>query len=269
MFKRDYSNLNTAEAAALAAFDAARLASKNKFRSISHESKLLSEFPAIEYNRSYFPNNHMSYHDLKIRKMEYRGKLHRFKKLIYDKKTNEQEILNYIKKEEAYFIIASIVKNYTDWGHHDLYVFREFPIGTQYRADFVISGKNSFGYHFLFVEFEGAYGSIINNNGDFGTTIRKGISQVEDWESFIVKNFAHLKPIFDSKKNNSRQLPDEFYEYDPVKISHCVVAGRRNDFCAKSSRKKHEQHGRDSKFKLLHYDNVIECTERLLRDGLF
>ena len=59
----------------------------------------------------------------------------------------------YIKSNQKWFIPLSILKAY-DFGHHFSCVVPEFQLGSQYRLDYLLVGKNSLGYQFVFVEFE-------------------------------------------------------------------------------------------------------------------
>lgn len=264
MFNRDFFTLDASESAALVKLQTLRSKSSNPpYQPISSQLQILNDFPAIKSNISYFPNNYINYFSFKKHNTECKDKFDRFKLLIDRNDCKERDILNFIRDEEALFIISSIQKKYTNWGHHDLYVFREFKIGTSFVADFLIVGKNSYGYHFLFVEMESVIGSIVNQNGDFGVCIKKGFSQVDDWESFLMKNFDHLKTEFEKFSKKIRPLPDEFSEFDVSRVSYCVIVGRRNDFNEKALTKKHRDHGSESKKILLHYDNLIECTEDL------
>ena len=70
-----------------------------------------------------------------------------------DKATKENDIQSYIKRNEKWFIPLSILKNY-DFGHHYACVVPEYSLGSEYRVDYLLIGKNSIGYQFVFVEFE-------------------------------------------------------------------------------------------------------------------
>ena len=63
-------------------------------------------------------------------------------------------------------------------GHHGAYLFPEFPLGTSYKADYLLIGNGSGGHEFIFIELENPKGNITLQNGELGNTFRKGILQV-------------------------------------------------------------------------------------------
>lgn len=228
--------------------------------------EILRPHPAIYYYDSLFPNNYLLCFDITDKKDIFKKSLVEFKYLISNKDTTERNILNFIKNDEAFFLIGSIVKKYSDWGHHGLYLFPEFQLGTDYKVDYLLVGKNSHGFHFMFIELENVHKNITTKSGGFGETIRKGIHQIELWEIWLEKNYGHLKPIFDKKKNTIKVLPNEFFELDKTRVSFCVVAGRSSSYNEFSNRLR-RKYKDDSKIIILHYDNIIDCAEKTLREG--
>ncbi len=222
--------------------------------------------PAVAFNLSLFPNIRivLEFLDGNLENSQPELILENFKLLLNERRIRERDILNFINKNYGYFIPASIAIDYSNWGHHELYVFPEFPLGTNFIADYLIVGKNSDGYHLMFVELETAYDSISNKNGEFGSSIRKGLSQISEWQHWLEKNYSHLKPIFEKHKSDFSVIPDELFEYDSTRISFAIVCGRRIDFNPKTRllRRKELQNNRTI---ILHYDNIIELSERMVR----
>ena len=72
---------------------------------------------------------------------------------VLDNAQKENDIQKYIKDNKKWFIPASIFEDY-DFGHHEAYIVPEQALGSEYRVDYMLLGKNSLGYHFVFVEFE-------------------------------------------------------------------------------------------------------------------
>lgn len=222
-----------------------------------------------KYLKPLFPNNYLGNEELREKEDDFRNSLIGFSALISNQKVTERDVLNFIKTDKAYFLIGSIVKNYTNWGHHKLFVFPEFPLGVDYKVDYLIAGKNSHGYHFMLVELENIYKHITIKDGNFGETIRKGIRQVESWKIWLEKNFTHLKPIFEKSKNEVKQLPDEFYQYDSTRVHYCVVGGRRQNFSNSLSNRLRRKYKDDSKIYILHYDNIIDCFIKVLKESKY
>ncbi|WP_181950451.1 Shedu anti-phage system protein SduA domain-containing protein [Shewanella woodyi] len=226
-----------------------------------------SDYPeAVRNHVQLFPNNFLDPIDLSKKLIENKDKLSRFKQLFDSEDLKERDILNFIRDEKSYFIVGSILKRNFRFGHHGVYLFREFPLGTSFRSDFLIVGLNSEGYHFVFVEFESPFGSITKKNGNIGSSIRKGIEQIDDWDHWIDSNFSTLKEIFLKQKSNDKSLPDEFISLDKTRVNYVVVSGLRKNFSQTTYRQRRKLFD-DQSILLLHYGNVIEGAKYALSVG--
>ncbi len=177
---------------------------------------------------SLFPNHNLM--DPRVEDISvYRKTLNRFVELVENRSTIERDILNFIRDERAYFIVASLLKKY-DFGHHGRYFFREFQLGTSCKADFLIIGKGSGGYRLIFVEVENIYGRVTDKNGDLGEIFRKGLNQIDDWKTWLDSNYGSLREIFYKSKGKYENLPKELIDYDSTRINFVVIGGRRSDF---------------------------------------
>jgi hypothetical protein len=98
-------------------------------------------------------------------------------------------------------------------------------------------------------------------------TIRKGLNQIDDWKSWMDKNFTTLKNVLVKLKNPNLNLPTEFYEFDNTRFHYVVVAGRRENFSEKTYRLSRtlKQHGTI----VIHYDNIIDETKKLIESGRY
>lgn len=210
---------------------------------------------AYYHNSSLFPNNYILF-DGDRHNGTITEKLDAFSALVKDDKTTERDILNYIKRTESYFILESLLPKFNT-GHHDAYLFREFELPSNYVVDFLLVGKNSGGYEFIFIEFESPNIEITLKDGSLGTAFRNGIKQIEDWDLWIDSSFFALKNVFKNYKNPHIKLPEEFYELDKTRIHFMVIAGKRKDFNSKTYRLKRK--GKNG-IKILHYDNLIDET---------
>ena len=187
-----------------------------------------------------------------------------FRALLDTPDVNEQKMLNFLNGKHAYFIVASILGSYYSFGHHQAFLFREFPLGTSYRVDYFLAGKSSGGWSFVFVELESPNHNITLANGELGSSFRKGLNQVADWDSWLDANFSSLRETFGKCKNPKVSLPSEFVVLDKSRVHYVVVAGRRTDFQDKtySTRRKKL---RDSSELLLHYDNMVDAAQDIIR----
>ncbi|RYX80373.1 DUF4263 domain-containing protein [bacterium] len=231
--------------------------------------KQLSKFhelmPDAAYHyESIFPNNYLNIKHLKD--VEYLKNLNNIFENLLNTNPGEREILNFISFNKAYFLIGSIMKSSFNFGHHAAFAFKEFALPPNFIADYLLIGKNSGGYEFIFVELESPTGAIVNSDGTFGATIRKGIKQIEDWDAWIESNFAHLVLLFQKHQGLHKALPTEFLQLDKSRIHYSIVAGRRNDFKEKTYRAKRKLL-RERNILLLHYDNLIDGTKLFYNSG--
>ncbi len=221
-----------------------------------------SKYPvAIRHYLSLFPNNHLDVIPI-WKGVKLVEQIDKFTKLINDKSNGERGILNFIKDENAYTIVGSILGDY-NFGHHSAYIFPEFQLGVSYKADYLLIGKNSGGYEFIFIEFESPSDRIVIANGDFGESIRKGLSQINDWDTWLEENFNTLSEIFGRLKNPNENLPNEFYKLDKSRIHYVVVVGRREHYKERTYRLRRKEKDQ-SKINLLHYDNLIDFSKNLI-----
>lgn len=266
LFEKDYFNLSKEEQLAL---EKIQDKSESKFlirdfKTINERLEIYNNFPFILNHESLFPKNHLNTVELNKNKIANISKVQRFSELLNSDIT-ERNILNFIHDERAYFIIGSILLNYTIYGHHDRYIFPEIELPPNFQADYLLIGKNSQGYHFLFIELENPSGSITLADGSFGSALRKGLNQIEDWRDWLENNLNGLRKAIEKSNIFKKELPKEFYEYDSTRFEFVVIAGRRSDFNEKSNRQKRKL--RRNGITILHYDNLIEESEKLIKNG--
>ena len=271
LYERDFKKLEEKEKE-----ESEKYKNRDHIKSINDEKRIWPRTPgrpiyeefskAVIHHHSIFPNNLLSVHDLKNKKIEFESGIETFETLINEKTIKEIDVLRYINENRNYFIVGSLFKD-TQFGHHEAYLFREFPLGTKYRVDYLLIGKSSFGYHFVFVELESVNGRTTIESGDFGDAIRKGINQIKDWKIWLESNYPALKEIYNSEKNSDINLPKEFYEYDSSRISYVVVSGRREHFKEKTYRLKRDLIKEN--IKLYHYDNLLEFSKEIVSGGRY
>ena len=231
-------------------------------------SSLFWEYPKfLRCYESLFPNNYLDVFDLK-EKDKLLDVFHKFNSLITNPDIREREILNFINSSSEHnFIVGSIMKAFFRFGHHEAHIFSEFPLGTSFKVDYLLLGRNSHGWHFVFVEFEALCGQITTKNGDFGSVLRKGESQIKDWEIWLEKNFNLLKEFFLKKIKPNHLLPNEFCNFDRTRVHYVVVAGKRDDFNDRTYRLIRECKSKNIVY--IHYDNLADiCNELIISNYL-
>ncbi|MEH7114591.1 Shedu anti-phage system protein SduA domain-containing protein [Neobacillus niacini] len=265
IYSRDYKVLNEQELIQWEDLQEREIV--RRIGKIAIRRNLYREYPsAVRHFISLFPNNHLDIEDLQQReKLE--KLVHEYSDLISEKETTERTILNWIKEKQAYFIIASIMKSYYSFGHHDAYIFPEFQLGNSYQVDYLIIGQNSGGYEFILVELEHPNKKVTLADGYEGESLRKGLKQVRDWKSWLEGNYSSLYETFNKYKGDIKTLPIEFMRYDSSRIHYAVVAGKRSDFKEKTYEIKRQKLA--EKVLLLHYDNLYDTANSVIGEATY
>lgn len=176
-----------------------------------------------------------------------------------DKATKENDIQTYIKRNEKWFIPLSILKNY-DFGHHFACVVPEYSLGSEYRVDYLLIGKNSIGYQFVLVEFEDVNVEYKNKTSNSETEkVRKGLTQIRDWKRWIDKN----KDYFENSEGISefgRNIPSWGFYY-------CLVVGRRGKMDDMANKLRGEMQNDFPSLKIISYDRLVDNVS-LMHNGI-
>lgn len=217
--------------------------------------------------KSLFPNNYLDIAELRdVKRLEHANE--EFLSLLNNTECTERSILNFIREKEYYHIIGSIIWGLAiNIGNHGAYLFPEFQLGSSYKADYLLLGKSSGGFEFIFIELEGPYGNITLKDGQLGAEFRDGISQLEDWKRWLPANYSSFGEIMRKYKNSAFDLLEEFYVLDMSRFHYVVVAGRRTDFRDKTYIIKRERKKADD-IDIIHYDNLFDFIFRR-DDGLY
>lgn len=215
---------------------------------------------AKHYYHSVFPNHFLDVEDIRDND-NLAIMIEKFNDLIENPKTIEQDVLRFINENKYYPLIGSILKDY-HFGHHGAYLFKEFPLGTSYKVDYLLIGDSSEGHHLVFVELESVNGKTSRKDGRFSVSVNSGINQVKDWKHWLESNYNSLKETFNKYKLDTKALPNELLEYNSNRIHYVVVSGRRKDYCQKTYEERLE-YKRLNDINIMHYDNVIDLAKRL------
>lgn len=76
---------------------------------------------------------------------------------------------------------------------HDRYVFREFPLGSQYKADFVVLNSYSGVWEVMFIELEPVDDPVFTKEGKPSKRFSGALKQVDDWAEYFDQNKQHLR----------------------------------------------------------------------------
>lgn len=237
------------------------------------QRSLYRQYPkAVRHFTSLFPNNLLDVVDLK-NEDELHMLVEKYLDEINKPAANERSIARFIKENNAYFIIGSIVKKhygikYFNFGHHGLFVFPEFMLGATYKVDYLIVGMRSGGYEFILVELEAPGGKITQIDGELGDAFRKGMKQVRFWESWLESYYTSFNETFLKYKNLSMELPQEFLRLDKTRFHYVVIAGRRDDFNDNTYRIQRKT-VTDQNILLLHYDNLLDSALEVIGSSTY
>lgn len=185
---------------------------------------------------------------LRRQNIDWKKEAEDFRKQL-DTATREKDIQDYIKNNKKWFIPASLFRAY-DFGHHEAYLYCEPQLGSEYRADYLLLGKNSLGYHIVLVEFEGVDVAFKNQTSNSETPdVRKGLIQIRDWRAWIDN---HRTYFLDSLgiSNIDKKIPSWGFRY-------CLVVGRRNKM-DEASNQLRRQLEKDNQIIIPTYDRLAD-----------
>lgn len=178
---------------------------------------------------------------------------------IVDAAKKENDVQNYIKRNQKWYIPISILKAY-DFGHHFSCVVPEYQLGAEYRLDYLLIGKNSLGYQFVFVEFEDVNVAYKIKTANSETDkVRKGLNQIRDWKRWLDQNkgyFLHSEGI----KEFANNVPSWGFHY-------CLVVSRRHMMDNMCNQLRGEMQNEICGLKIMTYDRLIDYVG-LLHNGI-
>lgn len=223
------------------------------------------EYPkAARHFLHLFPNNYLDIVDLKDAD-KINNICESYTKFL-DTNPRERDMLNFINNNEYYLLIASLFKFY-NFGHHEAYLFKEFNIGS-YVVDYLLVGKGSGGYQFIFVELEDPSNSPFMKDYHYAESYRKGLNQIKDWKSALNRNFSFLANEFRKSIKPGESLPEDFLDNDESRRHYVVIAGRSKHY-EKNTRKTYEVRRSETVADIYHYDNLKRFTHNLIGENSF
>ena len=169
---------------------------------------------------------------------------------VIDSAKKENDVQKYIKENKKWFIPASIFKDY-DFGHHEAYMSVEQALGAEYKADYMLLGRNSIGYHIVLVEFEDVNIDYkIHTANIEAESIRKGLAQIKDWKRWIDYNKEYFL--------NSCGLSNIAHNIPTWGFCYCLVVGRRNRMDSVSNQLRRQMQHEISGLHIISYDRLVD-----------
>ena len=184
-------------------------------------------------------------------------------------KNSEREITKFLKKHPSI-----VVWGFCRTGGNAKYLLNEFPIGTKYRADFVIPFGFSGGWEIHFIELKSPSDSVFTKQGRPSKSFNSAISQINDWQDYIERNRNIIQQDLsdmciksDLLNSTLREFPltngtaDYLHDINSfIDFRFHIIIGRRNNI-TKDIRRKMNQYKRLSNIKVGTYDRFIDIAE--------
>ena len=174
---------------------------------------------------------------------------------VINKSSKENDIQQYIKNNKKWFIPASLSKDY-DFGHHSAYLTSEQALGAEYRADYMLLGQNSLGYHLVLVEFENAnVDYVLKTSNCESEYVRKGLTQIRDWMRWMDNNRQYF---FDSC--GISQIGKSIPSWG---INYCLVVSRRERMSERANQLRRQSQQEIHRLRIVTYDRLVDNTKKL------
>lgn len=136
-----------------------------------------------------------------------------------------------------------VLWSFISTGGHSKYVLHEFPLGSKFKADFVIPFSFSGAWEVHFVELKSPDAIIITKNGTPSKLLNSAISQINDWKSFVENNKSIVQQDLSDwciKHDLLRWHENKFpisnwtsdYLHDPntfIWFNYHIIIGRRDN----------------------------------------
>jgi hypothetical protein len=103
-------------------------------------------------------------------------------KKILDTEDGERALCRFIKENPF------VLRESLQFMGHPTRVIEEFPMGSDFRADFVVLAPFSGAFEIKLIEIEPPKCPIFNKNGSLAQRANKALEQVNSWNTYIKKN---------------------------------------------------------------------------------
>lgn len=157
-------------------------------------------------------------------------------------------------------------------GGHTRFVFREFPIGSRYIADFVVVNSHSSAWKVKFIELEPIDDPVFTKAGTPSKRLSQALKQVDDWAEYYDAHKGQIRADLvewaknkDLLKYNDGNNPSNYagdYLADPqtrlIESFHIII-GRREKMSSHNNRRKgtySSKHG----IEIISYDRFLDLV---------
>ncbi|WMC92352.1 Shedu anti-phage system protein SduA domain-containing protein [Kineothrix sp. MB12-C1] len=174
---------------------------------------------------------------------------------VLNQASKENDIQSYIKENEKWFIPASIFEDY-DLGHHEACIIPEQRLGAEYRADYMLLGRNSIGHHIVLIEFENVNVDYkVRTSNMESESVRKGIVQIKDWKRWMDDNRKYFMESC-GLTNISGNIPI-------WGIHYCLVVSRRDRMDNTANQMRGQTQYETPALHIVTYDRLVDNVKKL------
>ena len=175
---------------------------------------------------------------------------------VVDSAKKENDVQRYIKDNKKWFIPGSLFRNY-DFGHHEAYIVPEQPLGTEYKVDYLLLGRNSIGYQIVLVELEDVNVDYrLKKSNTESEAVRKGLTQIMNWKRWMDEN----RPYF----LNSSGLSSIGGKIPSWGIFYCLVVGRRSMMDESANQMRGQKIRETPGLAIVSYDRLVDNIKMLV-----
>ena len=200
------------------------------------------------------PDNFIEFELGWYRKYDFKYEAEELLKILDDSR-KENDIQSYIKDNQKWFIPASIFKEY-NFGHHEAFIVPEQALGAEYRADYMLLGRNSIGHQIVLIEFEDVNVDYkIQSANIESDSVRKGIAQIKDWKRWMDSNREYFMKSC-GLSNVSRNIPT-------WGINYCLVVSRRSRMDEIANQMRGQSQYEMPALRIVTYDRLVDNVKML------
>ncbi len=181
---------------------------------------------------------------------------------------NEREIQPFLKK---HILLVRNTLNVWAWNYVD--VLAEFPLGADFKADFLIISADSGRWHTVFLELKSHRARLFTKRGVPSRELSLALRQLDDWERWVDRNEALVRdqlskyfarrrvPAYCSRADRHVSAASEIR--DPrtlVDFQFKVLMGRRSQLTddEQERRGSYRMKGRD----IVTYDRLLDFARK-------